>query len=67
MFLRPSENDLRYLKLYEKTDKKRKESWQKMHPDELMKANVRYLKFLIVQNLSEKTKGRIVVSPLRDS
>lgn len=64
MFFRPTETDLRYLKLYEKTDKKRKQSWFKMPEKELMKANVRYLKFLIAKNLSEKVSKKIVVSPV---
>ena len=32
-----------------------------MDPDELLQANVRYLKFLIAQNLSERASKKIVV------
>lgn len=66
MFVDPNEVDVRYLQLYEKIDRKRKQSWLKMHPDELLKANIRYLKLLIVQNLSDRVKQKIVVNPQPD-
>jgi hypothetical protein len=47
MFQDPKETDLRYLTLYNNIDDKRKEKWTKIHPDELEKANIKYLKFLI--------------------
>ena len=63
MFKKPGEADLRYLQLYEKMDLKRKQSWMKMDYRDLEKANIRYLKFLIVQNLTDKVKKKIVVNP----
>jgi hypothetical protein len=63
MFVEPTEIDIRYLQLYEKIDRKRKQSWLKMHPEELEKANIRYLKFLMMQNLSDRVKKKIVVNP----
>jgi hypothetical protein len=67
MFEKPTLNDLRYLELYKKIHEKRKKSWEKIPPDELEKANIRYIKFLIVQNLCEKVNNKIVVNPQNES
>ncbi len=63
MFVEPKKADLRYLQLYDKIDSKRKQSWLKIHKDDLEKANIRYLKFLIVQNLTDRVKKKIIVNP----
>ena len=47
---------MRYLTLYNDIDSKRKKKWSQIDKDELLKANIKYLKFLIGQNLSEKVK-----------